>query len=158
MSTIKLKGPGKVETEQYRDLYRTYLFDADNKPINPPSEYETSPDWTRIKEVGEYKRLYPVNEHHVIRNFSSWACYIRKTSPKLNQDKELKAKRDAIVAKYQKELSNEFFTGEIDKQTLDNMNFYTISEYIKKFPVTEETKEDTEETKNTTKPKTQKAN
>lgn len=158
MSTIKLKGPGKVETEQYRDLYRIYLFDEDNKPITAPSEYEKSEDWIRITDVAEYKRLYPVNEHHVVRNFSSWACYIRKTSPKLNADKELKTKRDAIIAKYEKELSAEFFTGEIDKQTLDNMNFYTISEYVKKFPEVKTEEIKTEEIKDTTKPKTQKGN
>ena len=70
---------------------------------------------------------------------------------------ELKQMYETENQKYQKELSAEFFAGEIDKQTLDNMNFYTISEYVKKFPEVK-TEEKTEEIKDTTKPKTQKGN
>lgn len=150
MTTIKLKGPGKVLTEQFRDLFRCYLYDADGKPINPPSQYENSKDWMRITDIETYKKFYPINEHHIEHNFSSWAAYIRFTSPKLNADKELKAKRDELIKEYDKELSKEFFAGEIDKQTLDNMNFYLLSEYVKKFPKEEEIKEEV------TKPKTQK--
>jgi len=115
----KRKGPRNL-------TFRKRLYDPDrpDRKIAIPKKYLKDPNWIRIVEPEEYKKVFPPFTHSVAEELEDYACFVHNTHPVFMTGDYILLK-DQIIEHFGDKLSTVF---QKLRRFADDISYYELIE------------------------------
>ena len=108
---------------------RKHLFDDERKTksIKPPRRLEENPDWIRITDAEEFKRIFPLVVHQDADYLDEWAVYVHKLDPSYRVDRFKDYKMELIEEIGVEKCKNIFYDNKVDHADL---TYYEVEKLL----------------------------